>query len=850
MKRKYAVVDIETTGNNIDSDEMIQIGIAIVQDKQIIKTFDSFISCNQQIPAFIQSLTKIDEAHLLNAPEFSEIAPDIYALLEDCVFVAHNVQFDLRFLQKYFSRMHMDYQPNYIIDTVDWFKIVYPSLERYQLKSIADELNINLDLAHRAIDDAVATAEVLIASINKVSVYPTDTLKRLYKYAKIMRYNMEELIFEILLEYSTENHFEYQSGLYYYKNQQSFDTLPPIHQSFDQFFENTIMKLGFTFREKQFELSQRIYNQLMQQNTMTIEADLGSGKTVSYLIALIYYLSNQQTSVLLSTSTIFLQKQIINDDLKQIEAALQIQVPVQFIKSKRHYLSLQFINEILNDEKENHDILLLKMQLLTFILEPHGGDIDRLNLNGGRKIYFDLMYALYDYNRDADYIYNDISNTPHIGITNHAHLLSRRKNDIFKSYNHLIVDEAHQLLDYALNNAYDTFNYQNIKYIIGQTIKSLPDNKVQSLNDIHNSEYEMTLLTQKIDDLFDHLSLYYEGKYVIKVTIEENSHIYALFKEINNILTQLQNGQQDDVVKSKLAMLHQYFLSVWIQIKVYKELYIQMKNHNKASMSLISKSITINDLLANRIFNKFSSKIFLSGTMQTLSFLDQFNPEAEHFYKYENTFSKYKATLFVPNDVPQFNYQQTEQYIESCMQYIHYYLENISSKVLILMNSYAQIDLLRSYLIELFDPSLIISQTSDVNTVKLNEQFNLLDKGVFLATQTFYEGVDFKYDGFKTVMIISLPFMHPDDLNIMLMRDEVNDVFMDYQLPSAVNKLHQATGRLIRNENDRGILICFDRRILEGKFSSHFSHILKSFNVQSANINKFTEVIDEINQKI
>lgn len=73
--------------------------------------------------------------------------------------------------------MHIDYHPNYIIDTVDWFKIVYPSLERYQLKYITDELNINLDLAHRAIDDAVATAEVLIASINKVSVYPTDTLK-------------------------------------------------------------------------------------------------------------------------------------------------------------------------------------------------------------------------------------------------------------------------------------------------------------------------------------------------------------------------------------------------------------------------------------------------------------------------------------------------------------------------------------------------------------------------------------------------------------------------------------------------------------------------------------------------
>lgn len=165
------------------------------------------------------------------------------------------------------------------------------------------------------------------------------------------------------------------------------------------------------------------------------------------------------------------------------------------------------------------------------------------------------------------------------------------------------------------------------------------------------------------------------------------------------------------------------------------------------------------------------------------------------------------------------------------------------------MNSYRQIEILRSYLVELYDPSLIITQTSDVNTLKLNEQFNTLDNGIFLATQTFYEGVDFKYDGFKTVMIISLPFMHPDDLNIMLMRDEVNDVFMDYQLPGAVNKLHQATGRLIRNEQDKGMLICFDRRLLEGSYASYFSHILKSFDVKSGTIEDFTEIIEQINQE-
>lgn len=849
MNRKYAVVDIETTGNNLDSDEIIQVGMAIVQNKKIIETYDTFIACNNEIPAFIQSLTKIDAFDLVDAPNFSHVASHIIKLLDGCVFVAHNVQFDLRFLQKYFSEAGHKFQPRYIIDTVDWFKIVYPSLERYQLKSIADDLGIELSSAHRAIDDAVATAEVFIESIKKVTTFPSDTIKMLYQFAKRMRYSNDELLFEILVSQTQGHHFESWNGLYYNKATKKNPSLYPFEEDYRTYFERAISQLGYTFREKQCELSEHIYRQLREDSVLTIEADLGGGKTISYLLAAVYYLSTYRKSLLISTSTIFLQNQLIDEDLRRIEHALKIKVPFQIIKSRRHYLSLEFVSFILNDPKENHDILLLKMQLIVYMLEPHGGDIDRLNLNGGRKIYFELMTSMFDSAQHQHYSYQDSSETLHIGITNHAHLLSRRKDNVFNHYEHLIVDEAHQLLDYALNNSYDALNYQTIKYIIGQTIKSVPDNTSNTLDTLVDMDFEISQLNHKIDDMFDHLLENYSSKSVVKVKVEENDDIYILFKEIHSMMNVLLSYEMDVSIRTKLETLQRYFLSVWIQIKVYKELYIHMKNNSKSGMSLISKSIKLNEILTNRIFDRFTSKVFVSGTMQTLSFLEQFHPSLDHFYKYENTFSKYKATLFVPSDIQNYHYMKQDQYIESCLQYIHYYLENMSSKVLILMNSYRQIEILRSYLVELYDPSLIITQTSDVNTLKLNEQFNTLDNGIFLATQTFYEGVDFKYDGFKTVMIISLPFMHPDDLNIMLMRDEVNDVFMDYQLPGAVNKLHQATGRLIRNEQDKGMLICFDRRLLEGRYASYFSHILKSFDVKSGTIEDFTEIIEQINQE-
>ena len=91
----FAVVDLETTGNQLDYDEIIQIGITFVRQNQVIDTYHSMIRTDLEIPPFIQALTSIEEEMLVQAPYFNEVADDIYQLIKDCVFVAHNISFDL-----------------------------------------------------------------------------------------------------------------------------------------------------------------------------------------------------------------------------------------------------------------------------------------------------------------------------------------------------------------------------------------------------------------------------------------------------------------------------------------------------------------------------------------------------------------------------------------------------------------------------------------------------------------------------------------------------------------------------------------------------------------------------------
>lgn len=100
MQPCYAVVDLETTGNQLETDAIIQIGITFVRNNEIIDTYHSMVNTNIEIPPFIQALTAIEQEMIDQAPYFKDIAQTVHAKLQDCIFVAHNVAFDLNFIQR------------------------------------------------------------------------------------------------------------------------------------------------------------------------------------------------------------------------------------------------------------------------------------------------------------------------------------------------------------------------------------------------------------------------------------------------------------------------------------------------------------------------------------------------------------------------------------------------------------------------------------------------------------------------------------------------------------------------------------------------------------------------------
>ena len=198
----YAVVDLETTGNQLDYDDIIQIGITFVRQNKIIGTYHSMIRTDLDIPPFIQALTSIEETMLEKAPYFKEIAHDIYQQLQECVFVAHNVAFDLNFIKKAFKNCNIKYRPKRVLDTLELFKIAFPTDKSYQLSELAEAHDIPLNNAHRADEDATTTAQLMIKAFEKFEQLPLDTLKQLYYLSKDLKYDLYHILFEMVRQHN------------------------------------------------------------------------------------------------------------------------------------------------------------------------------------------------------------------------------------------------------------------------------------------------------------------------------------------------------------------------------------------------------------------------------------------------------------------------------------------------------------------------------------------------------------------------------------------------------------------------------------------------------------------------
>ena len=157
---RVACVDLETTGGHAARDRIIEAGIVLLEDGQVVEEYSTLVNPGARIPYAIQQFTGITEAMVADAPPFEAVADEIESRLAGRLFVAHNARFDYGFLRNEFRRIERRFRAP-VLCTVRLSRAMTPDERGHSLDAVMHRHGIACDARHRALGDAKVLADFL-----------------------------------------------------------------------------------------------------------------------------------------------------------------------------------------------------------------------------------------------------------------------------------------------------------------------------------------------------------------------------------------------------------------------------------------------------------------------------------------------------------------------------------------------------------------------------------------------------------------------------------------------------------------------------------------------------------------
>jgi len=182
----FCVLDLETTGGHRTDDQITEVGAVKVRGGEFLGTFQTLVNPGRAIPPQITVLTGLSDAIVHQAPRIGAVLPSLLEFIGDAVIVGHNIGFDLAFLRHAFERTGRAPLVNRNIDTVALARrLVRDEVPDCRLGTLASRLRLDHRPSHRALDDALATTDLLHLLIERASGLGVLGLDDLFALAKL-----------------------------------------------------------------------------------------------------------------------------------------------------------------------------------------------------------------------------------------------------------------------------------------------------------------------------------------------------------------------------------------------------------------------------------------------------------------------------------------------------------------------------------------------------------------------------------------------------------------------------------------------------------------------------------------
>jgi len=482
----YVALDLETTGLDTETDEIIEIGAVQFDESGVLDSFQTLVNPRRLISPPVVTLTRITDADVRSAPPISSVAPALEAFLGESPLVGHNVLgFDILFLR----RAGVRYSES-VYDTQQLAEILLPGLAEYGLAALCERFEIPFSLRHRAAADAEAARLLFLRLRERCAMLPPQTLAQAVQWLSLTACPFRGFFREL-----TEGRASaFANGLARAQPAPSTPSSPPVPlRTRSQLTrvppERSLAALrsasghpdvlpGFDQRSEQEAMVSAISEVFAQDGRLVVEAGTGTGKSLAYLLPAACHAIANEDRVVVSTATINLQEQLLKKDIPAVQALLRGEdarstkddgldgtgggFQACQLKGRRNYLCLKRFEALRTAGVASDEEALLATRILIWLAQTETGDRAELRLTQGEETVWrrlsadgaDCTSSNSPYVVDGSCFLQKARKTAeasHIVVVNHSLLLSDKASGghVLPPYSRLVIDEAHHLEDEA-----------------------------------------------------------------------------------------------------------------------------------------------------------------------------------------------------------------------------------------------------------------------------------------------------------------------------------------------------------------------------------------------------------------
>lgn len=615
---------------------------------------------------------------------------------------------------------------------------------------------------------------------------------------------------------------------------------------------------GYHERTQQLEMALTITDAIENNTQLVAEAGTGTGKTFAYLVPALL----TGGKVIISTGTKNLQDQLYSRDLPNIRDALKVPVTVAMLKGRSNYVCHYHLERALNEGRfAARDDAQYVHLIKTFSENTKTGDKSELNTVPENATIWSSVTSTRDNCLGGDCnFYKECfvmearkqALAADVVVVNHhlffADVMLRDEGvaELLPSANTVIFDEAHQLPEVAglfFGEDISTSQLMELARDCTAAHLSLAKDCVQ-LGEV------IPVLEKACKDF--RLIFAYEGSRmpVQKALALKNfeSAFTHMQKQLQALSTVLETQAARDPLLEKCwqrSMALQDLLSRWYSAENsnlvrWVEVFTQ-------SVQLHATPLSVAEGFGKQLNAQPRAWIFTSATLAVKNdfshYLAQMGLQDAATASWQSPFNYQEQALFyVPPDMPDPNHPS---YTASVVAAALPVLQASGGRAFVLSTSLRAMREIHALLKDAFAENGIESPLllqGDTSRTELLDRFRQLGNAVLVGSQSFWEGVDVRGEALSVVIIDKLPFAPPDDPVLSARVDKLNaegkNAFMEYQLPYSVITLKQGAGRLIRDEDDRGVLMICDPRLITKSYGKRIWQSLPPF--------KRTRVLSEV----